>query len=140
MRILWILLIGVSFLSATLTRNNNVVNDSETSLQWQDNENQATLTRISWKNAISYCEGISLNGFTNWRLPNIRELKSIVDRTEINPSVNTFAYTETVIAYWSASSLEGSSTRAWDITFSAGKANTSQKSSNRNVRCVRTTD
>ncbi len=42
-----------------------------------------TASMMPWMKALSYCEGLSWDGFEDWRPPNIKELRSIVDeRTE----------------------------------------------------------
>ncbi len=69
---------------------NGVVIDYQSKLMWQDNTNP---TARSWEDAINYCESLSLNGASDWRLPNINELLSVVDFQ--NPSsiyTNVFNY------------------------------------------------
>jgi hypothetical protein len=41
--------------------------------------------RVAWCAALSYCEGLTLAGSDDWRLPNVRELESLIDygRTEM---------------------------------------------------------
>lgn len=53
-----------------------IVTDTTTRLMWQDN---TTASTMYWSDAIDYCEGLSLGGFTDWRLPNINELLSVSD-------------------------------------------------------------
>jgi hypothetical protein len=94
---------------------------------------------VTWDNAIAYCEGLSLGGFTDWRLPNIEELKSIVDVTTYNPAINTAYFPTTVSAgYWSsASCAPGTPSYAWFVDFSYGRMGSSNKTSTHYVRCVR---
>ncbi len=37
---------------------------------------------LNWENALSFCENINYAGMSNWRLPNAKELQSIVDYTK----------------------------------------------------------
>ena len=54
---------------------NGTMTDKNTKLMWQ----QGKGGQLQWKSAISYCEGLSLAGYNDWRLPSIDELKSIID-------------------------------------------------------------
>lgn len=36
---------------------------------------------MTWEDALAYCENFELAGFSDWRLPNAKELQSIVDYT-----------------------------------------------------------
>ena len=72
------------------------VTDTASGLMWQ----QATESGKGWADALSYCEGLSLGGYTGWRLPNIRELKSIRDYGTSNPAINSSGYwSSTTYAY-----------------------------------------
>ncbi len=53
------------------------VTDSITKLMWQKNENE----RMNWYDAMKHCNDLDLGGFNDWRLPNIKELNSILDLT-----------------------------------------------------------
>ena len=56
--------------------NDGTVTDPGTGLMWQ---REPTTTSMSWERSMEYCENLSLSGFTDWRLPTIKELVSIVD-------------------------------------------------------------
>jgi len=56
--------------------NDGTVSDKSTGLVWQQTDNG---TPILWKNALPYCESLELADQTDWRLPNVKELQSIVD-------------------------------------------------------------
>ena len=52
------------------------VTDSATGLTWtQDDSGEG----LNWADALAYCEGLDFAGFDDWRLPNVKELQSIVD-------------------------------------------------------------
>ena len=61
--------------------------DLATGLMWMKNDNGQA---VSWQNALSYAEGFSFAGYSDWRLPNAKELESIVDYTR-SPSTNNSA-------------------------------------------------
>jgi len=85
MKIILLIMIGLStFLSADFTKNGDVVTDSKTGLAWQDD---AIGSQMSWQSAIDYCEALTLDTYEDWRMPNINELKSIVDRSKREPAI-----------------------------------------------------
>ena len=53
------------------------ITDSCTGLMWQKGENE----RMSWFEAIRDCENMRLAGYSDWRLPNIKELNTILNLT-----------------------------------------------------------
>jgi hypothetical protein len=71
------------------TRDNTkeIVTDNITGLMWQDNSEAKTL-QLTWQEAKDYCDGSSLGGYTDWRLPSVEELESIVDYGRNNPSID----------------------------------------------------
>jgi len=54
------------------------ITDNATGLMWQQADSG---TGMDWENALAYAETSTLAGHNDWRLPNIRELQSIVDYT-----------------------------------------------------------
>ena len=72
MKQMFLLVVMVACLGA------NTVEDYDTGLVWQDNYDSKTITR-DWQGAKDYCQGLTLAGSSNWRLPTIKELQSIVD-------------------------------------------------------------
>jgi len=130
--------IGFSIiLSAGLNRSvAGIVTDSITKLQWQD-EYIGVIKIDNWQNAINYCEGLSLGGYTDWRLPNINELLSIVDDTKFNPSINSAFTNTSTNYYWSGTTGINNTLYAWIINFNDGNLDYRIKTPNRYIRCVR---
>jgi len=56
--------------------NTNCVKDNLTGLMWARAMNM--FGNCTWTNAISNCNAVSYGGYTDWRLPNVRELQSLV--------------------------------------------------------------
>ena len=54
------------------------ITDNATGLMWQQADSAEAMT---WQEALAYCEDLSLAGYTDWRLPDAKELQSIVDYT-----------------------------------------------------------
>lgn len=110
--------------AATLPRftdnGNGTVTDIRTGLMWQQatGSNGAAMT---WKAALAYCENLSLAGYTDWRLPNIRELASLADLSRYNPAINTGYFPDTKSDnYWSSSTYANYTGYAWGVYFSYG--------------------
>lgn len=61
-----------------IDNGNGTVTDQATGLMWQQADSGSGQT---WENALDYAENATLSGFTNWRLPNAKELQGILDYT-----------------------------------------------------------
>ncbi|MBD0777902.1 DUF1566 domain-containing protein [Maribacter sp. ANRC-HE7] len=54
------------------------ISDEATGLMWMQDDNGEG---VNWKEALSHAESMEFAGYTDWRLPNAKELQSIVDYT-----------------------------------------------------------
>jgi hypothetical protein len=114
---------------------NETVIDQGTSLEWQKNTSK---TLYNWQKALAFCENLSIDSKNDWRLPNIRELKSLVDYNRYYPAIDSEIPCESSI-YWSATSVASNTqTSAWSLFFGNGDDIWKRKIMNLNVRCVRT--
>ena len=110
------------------------ITDNNTGLMWQQGEGG----QMTWEDAISYCEGLSLAGNDNWRLPNIKELESITDDTLSYPIIDTNFFPDAYASsYWSSTTYASTSSYAWPVFFSNGHVINQSKISSHYVRCVR---
>lgn len=112
--------------------------DKITGLVWQKTDDD---TGRDWNAAWIYCHGLTLDSKTDWRLPSVRELTSIVDYSTDNPNINSSAFPGTNSSwYWSATTYatDISSGYAWSVNFyDGGVYNFHDKSNPSYVRCVR---
>lgn len=90
------------------------VTDQSTGLMWQKDDNG---NGVLWEDALFYSENLKLAGFTDWRLPNAKEMQSIVDymrcpdtmdSTAINPVFDVTSITNEGVVkdypfYWTSS-------------------------------------
>ena len=78
-----------------------VVKDHLTGLMWQDNNPAKTIEK-PWSSAKSYCSKLKLAGHSDWRLPNIRELLSIVDTNKYKPAIYSSFQNVSSDWYWTS--------------------------------------
>lgn len=103
----------------------DIVLDRATGLMWPTDfaAAGANLGNIdNWNPAIDWALALDFAGFTDWRLPNILELFSIVYQEIMAPPLiwtppfqNCFSAT-----YWSSTTESLNSTEAWTVDFSTG--------------------
>ncbi len=111
----------------------STITDLHNGLMWQQTEGGVM---PSWGNALSYCAGLGLAGHSDWRLPNIKELTSIVDYATLN---TTYFPNAVVLAYWSSTTNAEWTNAAWQIYFIDGSSSIQGKATfDSYVRCVRT--
>ena len=88
--------------------NDGTISDSNTGLMWQKcslgqtgNNCTGTAKNYTWEEALEAAESNRDNGYNNWRLPNIKELQSIVEPFCGDPSINAgfFLNTSSSIFY-----------------------------------------
>ncbi len=122
------------FSSGRFQIQNNLVIDNWSGLMWQKNSS----TTGTWQNAVKYCKKLTLNGYKDWRLPNIDELMSIVDKNSFSPAINKRAFPNTKSDYyWSGSTKQKDSTKAWLVFFHYGYDYYYYKNNIGYSRCVR---
>ncbi|WP_108651058.1 Lcl C-terminal domain-containing protein [Dongshaea marina] len=65
--------------------SNGTVLDKATGLTWQQKDDGKTR---NWQQALAYCEALKLADHSDWRLPNVKELQSIVDYQKNSPAID----------------------------------------------------
>jgi arylsulfatase A-like enzyme len=77
------------------------VTDLDTGLMWTQTPGPA----VTWDAAVSYAEGLTAGGFSDWRLPNVKELQTLTDYTlatatgagtALKPSMNQTMFAKTL--------------------------------------------
>ncbi len=78
----------------------------------------------TWQAALTEADSSTLAGFNDWRLPNIKELNSIVERQCFSPAINEQVFPDTAASfYWSASVYADIPSNAWVVGFFIGNDN-----------------
>lgn len=62
------------------------ITDNATGLMWQQADDGTTR---NWENALAYAENLTLAGHSDWRMPNAKELQSIVDYSRSPDATNS---------------------------------------------------
>lgn len=105
---------------AYIFNGNGTVTDSITGLEWQQTDGG----EMTVESAITYCDTLTLGGFTDWRLPNSHELFSILHHDKANPAINTSYFTLTDAEYWWSSQRQANdNTKVWCTNAGGGVGN-----------------
>lgn len=98
------------------------ITDNLTGLMW---EQAPSGTALTWTNALTYANGLSLGGHSDWRLPNRKELRSLVNYEESDQSVwlniptGVFTGVQAVF-YWSSTTYAPDTALAWYVSMGGG--------------------
>ena len=118
-----------------IDNGDGTVTDTSTGLMWQQAGFSNTQT---WEQALAYCEGLNLGGYTDWRLPTSKELQSLVDYSRYSLAINeTYFPNEVASWYWSSTTYADYTNYAWLVHFGYGYDYVSDKSYRNYVRAVR---
>jgi hypothetical protein len=114
--------------------SDGTVTDNWTSLAWQ----KMVSGTYTWQEATTYCSTLNLGGHTDWRVPTLIEVVSILDLGFNGPSINqTFFPGTSASTYWSSTPVAGTPTSAWGVWFGSGATERDAMTSSQSVRCVR---
>ncbi|MFZ4791350.1 MAG: DUF1566 domain-containing protein [Candidatus Competibacteraceae bacterium] len=135
---------GVTWPNPRFTdQTNGTVTDNLTGLVWLKNANceDTTVGGLSWDEAMTWAVnlatgkcGLSDGSFVGqWRLPTIKELRSLVDHQFRNPAIPNTAGTGQWIErdpftgvqshnYWSSTTVAADSSQAWGVMINVGVA------------------
>jgi len=146
---------GVAWPSQRFTDNTNgTVTDNLTGLIWLKNANCANGTR-TWATALTDVAQLNTNGTmngnncgdtsnggshqTDWRLPNRKELMSLIDRSKFNPVLPTGHPFTNVQSdyYWSSTTSASGTGGAWGVYMMSGHVSFHVKTVNYYVWPVR---
>jgi hypothetical protein len=129
-------------LTGSLSVGVDTVLDSKTNLEWQRSALEDK--DRDWQEALAYCEALTHATKSDWRLPSIKELLTIVDETALEPPVvDAAAFGDSsATRYWSSTpALSFSSERfAFAVETAFGLTSDVKMTESAAARCVRTPD
>lgn len=123
------------------------VTDIRTELTWKKcSEGQSwngticsgSVSSHNWADALNRGLSTSYAGFSDWRLPSINELESLIENCASYPTINIDVFPNTpATMFWSGSPYVGGSDLAWYLGFYYGHSNYSYRHFELSVRLVR---
>lgn len=121
-----------------------VVVDNNTELMWQkttaDTDNDGTISVndvLNWHSAVDYCNALVFAGYSDWRLPEVFELITIVDYGRYDPAIDASVFECRPFTYWSATTYTYINVYALNLNFYNGGDRAMYRSFSYYVRCVR---
>lgn len=144
---------GVAWPNPRFTDNGNgTVTDNLTGLIWLKNAYVPNATR-TWATALDDVVQLNTNGTmngnnagdtsndgshqTDWRLPNVNELLSLIDRGQYPALGAPFTNVQSLNAYWSSTTVFNNTSSAWHVSLLDGGVSVRNKGTVDNVLPVR---
>jgi hypothetical protein len=101
--------------------------ESLTGLMWPMNGNLPNGLR-TWQEALDFANALTLCGHSDWRLPNLNELLSLIDRHRWNPAVFSVPFVNVQSdRYWSSTTYGLAAFQAWTVLMGGGQVSTNYK-------------
>ena len=122
-------------LSSTLLFGASSKLDDKTGLIWQDN--QQMRKDFSFEEAKKHCANLKVDGYTDWRLPTIKELATILDLRTDRPALKNGFNMRISEKFWTSTPNAANPKEAWTISFSYGDIEAYPLRRDYHVRCVR---
>ena len=123
-----------SFTVQTLS-DQKVVLDNNTALMWQQTMPSSTYT---WANAVSYCNGLTYAGYSDWRLPSPEEFQTISNNGRYAPAFDTTYFpgiTSSIFSkFWT---FQENKSNAYSVRYYTAYSYYEAKNKTYNVMCVR---
>ena len=94
---------------------------------------------MTWNDAIDYCNDLTLGGHSDWRLPNVNELHSLIDLRESDPALpagHPFSYVQNS-PHWSSTTCGGDTAKAWTVDIGDGYVYSGDKTNQQRLMPVR---
>ncbi len=116
-----------------LSEKKQIWPDPLTGLEWQIK----SPGKMSWHDAVKYAGSLSLNHRQDFRLPTIREMESLLDRSRYRPVMREEIPFKDTLSYWSSTTFGKNTQNAWIMMFDGAYLLSYYKTNAYHVRCVR---
>lgn len=127
--------------------NDGTVTDLATGLMWVADPSEiggvwgtpGNPETMSWYDAVTNCNNLSYAGYSDWRLPNAKELESLIDYSKSSPAIDSQKFPNAKNGgYWSGSGTNYGCENEWFNMGNTGQKSWEQdKNLKKNVRPVR---
>jgi len=138
---------GQSLFSFSLNSDGNTVTEQTTGLMWAKcplgqsgtNCENGITSYLTWGEALTAAQNSTVAGYTDWRLPNAKELQTLADYTKYGPAINTTYFPNTPSSwFWTSSPyVDDSYNYSWIVSFNGGNVLSNNRYSSGAVRLVR---
>ncbi len=118
----------------TEIENENIIQDRNTLLQWQQ---VATSETFTWDKAVTHCEDLDYGGYSDWRLPATNEFLTIVDNSKYKPAIDKTYFVNMPDDSYFWTSKTYNSDNAFYLSLFKGHSFNISKSSTYRAMCVR---
>ncbi len=120
------LLLGLTWPDPRFVSNSDqTVTDKLTGLIWSKDANPDGGTK-TWQEGLDYIKTLNSQkylGYSDWRLPNVNEIKSLVNQQQSNPAtwLNGQGFSNVKVDYyWSSTTVAHSTSYAWIVNMNYG--------------------
>ncbi len=111
--------------------------DPKTGFEWQ----WESPGEMTWYQAQEYAASLTLDNKNDWRIPALKELESLLDRTRARPEGRPPMREEVPfrdeLSYWSSTTFKNQTKNAWIVMFDGAYVLSYYKRNLYHVRCVR---
>jgi len=129
-------LLLASFIFCSLNAT-EVTYDKSTSLLWQDNGDSGSRNRMfTYEEAKSYCENLVLGEYSDFKIPSIFELQTLIDYRYHNPAMLRGFKNVLADEYWTSTPYAYRSDSYWTIDFKKGTTEPAGDRYDKHLRCV----
>ena len=107
-------------------------------MSWSGSECAGTNGAYTHEAALQYALRVKTSTGVAWRLPNVKELASILDRSVYSPAVDRSVFSNVPSTlFWSSSPIVGNSSYAYTVDFNGGLVGSRDRTANGAVWLVR---